>query len=467
MGKYTPIDWQSFSLKKDIEIIVKKLQNHNRIQFSLIWEIVLAIFGVALSNIFKDINKHQLFWIILLVVTCIPFLVFAIIEIVKWINKKRKEKDSSFDQKNIRDFIDNFDNEIAYYILMSESFYTMLMEAISDKSNQIDKNIIHFYYIQASYYFKKAIYDLAPLHNIADKVLSNKPEKIKTKRLISYSRYYNASNLLTSIYNYIDANKNLLDDLKDGDIIVKLNNDFKIILNSLNDAISASLNGMENKQIIIITTAHIEQGELNSSELYKILVKINPEIIFEELFFIRTKENILKYNINSIENSAIEKYMDEYKVAHVSVDYNFLKNIKKKDIELMYEKLKNSSEKYLTLIRNYNFSISKKGLKYTNSDEFLGILDEAKSIEKEIINNLNDKKLMRIYNLWEKINEKRENKMVNTIYQYSKKNVYKNAVFIFGASHKKSILQKIKDYENKYKIEINWKLYDFEKYYNF
>jgi hypothetical protein len=55
------------------------------------------------------------------------------------------------------------------------------------------------------------------------------------------------------------------------------------------------------KQITLISSAHEEQGELNSSELYKIFVEIKPEIIFEELFFPRTKENILKFNIKSIE----------------------------------------------------------------------------------------------------------------------------------------------------------------------
>lgn len=243
MKKFTPIDWQSFSLKKDIEIIVAKLQNQNKFQFSLIWEIVLVLFGVALTNLVENLAKNKLFWIILLIIAVIPFLVFAVIWLINFINIKRKEKDPSMDQVNIKEFVDKFDNEIAYYILMSESFYTMLMEAMADKSTQPDRNIIHFYYIQASYYFKKAIYDLVPLHNIADKVLSFDINKILTKKLISYPRYHNVSKLLTSIFNYIDTNKNLIDDLENGALIVKLNEEFKKKLDNLNEAISISLNG--------------------------------------------------------------------------------------------------------------------------------------------------------------------------------------------------------------------------------
>jgi hypothetical protein len=239
MKKLSPIDWQSFSLKKDIEIIVKKLQNYNKVQFSLVWEIVIAIYGVALSHIFNDITNQELFWIILIIATVIPFIVFAIIAIINWVNERRKEKDPSIDHSNIREFVESFDNEIAYYILMSESFYGMLMEAMLDNGTKTDRNIIHFYYIQASYYFMKAITDLVPLHCCIGKVLSLDPNKIKSKKIISLPRYINASNLLTTIYEYIYTNKNIMDDLENGALIVKLNKDFKDKLNILNEAVYA------------------------------------------------------------------------------------------------------------------------------------------------------------------------------------------------------------------------------------
>lgn len=35
--------------------------------------------------------------------------------------------------------------------------------------------------------------------------------------------------------------------------------------------------------IILIGTAHIENGQCNSDELYKIIESINPDVIFEEM----------------------------------------------------------------------------------------------------------------------------------------------------------------------------------------
>lgn len=242
MKKFTPIEWQSFSLKKDVEIIVEKLRNERVIEISLLCEVVLIILGVALSNIFVEVREQRCFWITLSVLSIIPFLIIAL----RWILEKVKEVRRDSDLMDLREFIDAFDNEVAYYILMSESYYTMLAEALSHNSGtmevgKISQEIIHFYYIQASYYFKKTIADLAPLRNIADKVLSSNINKIATKRLISLPRYYNAKELLTTISNYLENHVFIMDDLLEGKIVVDLNREFRKKLNSIDRAVSESL----------------------------------------------------------------------------------------------------------------------------------------------------------------------------------------------------------------------------------
>ena len=194
------------------------------------------VLGVALANIFVDIAKQRYFWIILSVLSIIPFFIL----IIRLVIEKMKKNKPGSDRMDTRDFIDAFDNEIAYYILMSESYYTMLIEAVSynnTHSEKVHKDMIHFYYIQASYYFNKTIDDLVPLFNIADKVISSDKDEIAGKKLISLPRYNNAKNLLATIFNYLDSHKYIMDDLDDGDIIVKLNEKFRDILESIDRAI--------------------------------------------------------------------------------------------------------------------------------------------------------------------------------------------------------------------------------------
>lgn len=218
---------------------------------------------------------------------------------------------------------------------------------------------------------------------------------------------------------------------------------------------------VKTNKITLISSSHYALGELNSCELYKILIEINPEVIFEEIFFPRTKENICKYNIEkTVETIAINKYTNEHNVIHIPVDYDYSCIID--DMNLLYENLeKTISMKYREFNKKKSYQIG-KGFKSLNSDELICILDELKIIEKETIIDLRDEKITNIFNLWEKINNKREDEMIKNILKYSKENNYNNAVFIFGVAHKESILQKLRNYKDEYKLKIDWKLYGFE-----
>ena len=219
---------------------------------------------------------------------------------------------------------------------------------------------------------------------------------------------------------------------------------------------------METKQITLIASSHDELGELNSNELYKILQKIKPEIIFEEIFFTRSRENEFIYDIeNTVETIAINKYINRHKVKHVPVDfdYSFIIN----DIKFLYNKLDSINDtKYKENNKKKSYLMGKYGFKCLNSCDFESVIDELKDIEKRLIIELNDVELMNIFESWEKINDKRGDEMVKNIYQYSKKSDYNDAVFIFGVAHKKSIHQKIMYYNDKYQIKVNWKLYGYE-----
>ncbi len=46
--------------------------------------------------------------------------------------------------------------------------------------------------------------------------------------------------------------------------------------------------------------------------------------------------------------------------------------------------------------------------------------------------------------------------MLQNIYNYSKENQYNKAVFLIGAEHQRSIVQKIKEHEKLSEIKLNW-----------
>jgi hypothetical protein len=240
MAKFTAIEWQSFSLKKDVETIVEKLQDNRTIQVSLLGEVILVILCVTLTKFFADIDENPYFWAILLILSIIPLPIL----VLKWIKEKHEENKPGSDRMNVRTFIDTFDNEITYCTLKSESFHRMLVDALAYNdvnTNKISKDVIHFYYIQVSYYFQKAIADLNPINNIVDKVLFSDVKTIMLKKCISFPRYKNIENLLVTIFKYLEAHKDIMNDLDGGELIVELNEEYRKILDSISIAVSQSI----------------------------------------------------------------------------------------------------------------------------------------------------------------------------------------------------------------------------------
>jgi hypothetical protein len=245
MKRFSAVEWQTFSLKKDIETINKKLNNNQSIQTSLLIEVALVILGFAVPEIF---GTHKYFWIIISVVSFIVVL----IPLICFLYRKVRDNSPGSDRPNPKDFIDTFDNKITYYVLMSESYYTMLSEALvhnkcvektSEKepvecvATAINDDVIRFYFIEASYYLRKAISDLTPITKIIDKTLSSDEKTILTEPLISSARYYNIVNLIKSIFMYLEQNESILNALDDGKLILSLNKTYKKELDNINDQI--------------------------------------------------------------------------------------------------------------------------------------------------------------------------------------------------------------------------------------
>jgi len=103
---------------------------------------------------------------------------------------------------------------------------------------------------------------------------------------------------------------------------------------------------------------------------------------------------------------------------------------------------------------------ARDGFAFLNSNKCEELVEKKKITEKYLMefmmsNNL----LFRIYKLFYEEHEKRENDMLQNIYDYSKEHCYDKAIFTIGAGHRKSIMQKIRDYEKNEKFRLNWTFY--------
>lgn len=226
MIKYSAIDWQAFSARKDIEKIANSVSASKEIQLSAFVEVMLVVFGTALSNIFSEDACIRIIWIVILIVS----IVIISFPFVSWGYKKLQQLKKGNNPLSPKEAVDLFDNEICYYVMMAEAYLCMYR----DRKNEVcaeeafQKEILRFYYIETSFYLNKAIMELQPICNMANKVFTSNQNTVIINRKIAKVRFDNVCNMIFSLYTQISAFEDCADPL-----IVNINHQYRQILTNI------------------------------------------------------------------------------------------------------------------------------------------------------------------------------------------------------------------------------------------
>lgn len=207
--------------------------------------------------------------------------------------------------------------------------------------------------------------------------------------------------------------------------------------------------------ITLISTVHKEIGKCNSEELYKILQSINPNVIFLEAF----ENSYSKYHQmlfsqfgvyqERLEIKAIQAYSQNHTFEYVPVLDIGLSDEFEKKITIVSE-----NKEYQRLLDNYISLETNGGFKFLNSERNIALQEEMRELENCIIDN-------EIFH--QKVNaslDEYENSMLRNIYLFCKEKSFKKAIFMCGAAHRKTISQKIVEYEAKENLKLNWIYYN-------
>jgi len=211
-------------------------------------------------------------------------------------------------------------------------------------------------------------------------------------------------------------------------------------------------------KITLIATVHKERGSCNSKELYKLIAQITPDVIFEELSHHDFTSIYRGLSSDTLETNTIKLYLKKNPISHfpVDLDGNELPDkFHKKEIVEMFDILGHSHEYNELLSQQYILS-KRIGFQYLNSDQYRELSERRITLEKIILKNINHEKWIQTYKIWLDVIEMRENEMIKNIYNYCDKNRYSNAIFLIGAEHRKSIMDKTQKLETKNKLELNW-----------
>ncbi len=210
--------------------------------------------------------------------------------------------------------------------------------------------------------------------------------------------------------------------------------------------------------ITLLSSFHKIIGKCNPDELYKIIEEIRPEIIFEELsyntFPIIYADGFIP---ESLEAFTIKEYLKKYPIKHFPVDTY---PINETDLFNGADIISNKSIEYTKLWDEQVSMIQQGGYSFLNSNNCIELLERIRIIEENVLLEINNMKLSRDYKSEQELDDKRENEMLRNIYSFSKQYPYIKAMFICGAEHRNSIMQKITEIEAKEKLKLNWTFYN-------
>ncbi len=217
-------------------------------------------------------------------------------------------------------------------------------------------------------------------------------------------------------------------------------------------------------KISMIFTSHQENGNCNSVELHRIIENIRPEIIFEELSLSNYDKVYKERTLTTLESNAITKYLHNHSIDHIPVDTYSLPNNYYQNVEYMLNRILKGimieSRDLRNIIEDQSLLIFQNGFNFLNSNHNNILFEKINALKVRILKKINNEKLFQIASLEREVIEKRENEIIDNIYNFSKEHVYNQALLFMGSGHRKSMIGRIEKRRKKEKLEIHWTLFN-------
>lgn len=222
--------------------------------------------------------------------------------------------------------------------------------------------------------------------------------------------------------------------------------------------------GKEMYNLHLIFTTHEEAGICNSKELLKIIRDINPDLIFEELEEAIHDRIYIENKQTSLETNAIKEYLNDHKILHIPVD-TFKRPVKfHDDCDHMYNRiLGRGGVEGFDYRKGIDSLISIKaqyGFQFLNSDYNDQLFKEIDRLKVNVLKSANDENLFHISDLERSVFEKREDVILDNIYNISKDHPYQRALLCMGSGHRNSMLKKIEQKNKESDLKLNWIFYN-------
>jgi hypothetical protein len=215
------------------------------------------------------------------------------------------------------------------------------------------------------------------------------------------------------------------------------------------------------REVIVIGSVHSGNSAF-VYQLYKLLLDVRPEVIFEEQSLSQFDQVYREGKVGSIESMAIKMYLENYSAINIPIDLEgqSLLNVEAvKNVRKMFNTFR-ENDQYSNFYDKIDSDLSAYGFPYLNSDVYRKNIMALHEMEARLVQYLNIPQLTKTYETWLKANNERETAWLEKIYSTQTK--YNKAVLIIGAEHLNTIHEKVKKIVDSGNNELKWNFNYFE-----
>jgi hypothetical protein len=194
-------------------------------------------------------------------------------------------------------------------------------------------------------------------------------------------------------------------------------------------------------RITVVGTVHEENGLANVMELLEVLRRLQPDVIFAEIPAAHV-DGYLDGPDGNLESTAVRGYRENRQVTVVPVDLEKPEDEFFSRAKMLFDAVERTSLTYRRMVDRNTRDTRVGGFPYLNSSRCIQAWADIYGEVLATVDWIGDPRLREIYDLWAHTNELREQVMVRNATNYCARHEVARGLFLIGAAHSKSILDK-------------------------
>lgn len=217
------------------------------------------------------------------------------------------------------------------------------------------------------------------------------------------------------------------------------------------------------RNITLISTYHEEKGLCSVAELHQILERARPEVIFLEIPPSCFEQFFKEKNKSNLESDAVNRYLEMHNATEpVLVDVCEAPNDLIARHERLHREVAARSPEYGRLLYRNSQSLERYGFAYLNSTCCIAFWSDLNELVKVAVEKIGEEELSGTYQRWKDVHEHREQEMLKNIQRYSEAREFDTGIFLIGAAHRGSTIEKLKNLSLRLSVTLNWNFENYE-----